>query len=419
MAYAEKVYKVRNGKQTKQYTWRCRYKKPDGTWGSEPGFPTKVLAEKWGEEQEAKVRAGSYIDPDLSKKPFGVFAKEWMAAQRPRGRTVMNRTERLNRHILPRWQHTPLRDITWFDVEAWARSMTCAHSTTRDCVSLMSRILTGAVDARHLQVNLLYGRRLTGLPAETQGKQKTDDESMWAPPEVVLRLARRMGPVNGLLVLSTAFLGFRLEEAHGLHRRNTLLVRSQPHDGGTFTCPVVRIDKNEGAFAQYFTYDEDGKRKIFRGLEPPKTPLSARDIDVPPFLEKMLRRHLDDWPHDIVFAAPGGGYWWRQAWTIKLRQAADGRQPVPGTRGAARVEPWDPIMPGLTMRDLRHTHDTYQAQIGVKPVLAFEQAGHRYPGIKGTYQHTTPDMRQERLDGLQALYERALRNLGWDEVWES
>ncbi|MGW9262501.1 hypothetical protein ACWGRA_31205 [Streptomyces albidoflavus] len=52
MAFAEKVYKVRNGKQTKQFTWRSRYKKPDGTWGSEPGFATKKLAEEWGDEQE-------------------------------------------------------------------------------------------------------------------------------------------------------------------------------------------------------------------------------------------------------------------------------------------------------------------------------------------------------------------------------
>jgi hypothetical protein len=76
-------------------------------------------------------------------------------------------------------------------------------------------------------------------------------------------------------------------------------------------------------------------------------------------------------------------------------------------------------MRGVTMRALRHTHDTYQDQIGVKPSLAFEQAGHKRPGIKAVYQHPTPAMRRERLDGLQEIYERAMRHLGWDAVWES
>jgi len=419
MAYAEKVFKVRNGKQTKQYTWRVRYKKPDGTWGSEPGFPTKTLATEWGGQQEAAIRAGRWIDPDLSRKVFGVFAEEWMTAQKPRGRTTMNRRERLKYHILPRWKDTPLIAINWFEVEAWARSLTCAHSTTRECVGLMSRILTGAVDARHLAVNPLYGRRLTGLPAAMSGKRKTAHEDMWAPPEIVLQLARRMGPVNGLMVLSTAFLGFRFEEAVGLHRRNTLLRRRQTHDGEAFECPVVRVDGEVGALAEYFVFDEDGKRGIFRGLEPPKTEKSARDIDVPPFLAELLEKHLADWPREFVFTAPKGGWWWRTSWADQMRPAADGRDARPTARGFAVREGWEPLMPGLTMRDLRHTHDTYQAQIGVHPVLAHEQMGHKYPGIKGTYQHPTPEMRKHRLAGLQGLYERSLVNLGWDSIWES
>ncbi|MEU6990284.1 hypothetical protein ABZ953_06430 [Streptomyces sp. NPDC046465] len=418
MAYAEKVYKVRGGKTTKQFTWRSRYKRPDGTWGSEPGFPTRKLAEEWGEVQETAVRNGRWVDPDLARKPFGVFAEEWMKAQRPRGQTTMNRRERLNATILPRWQHAPLNTINWFEVEAWARTLPCAHSTTRTCVGIMSRILTGAVDAQHLSVNLLYNRKLTGLTAETEGKRKTKPENMWAPPEVVLQMARRLGPTNGLLVMTTAFLGLRLEEVLGLRRCNTLLSRNQKHSGGLFTCPVVRVDKETGALVEYYTYDDDGRRSLFRGLEPPKNPQSARDVDVPPFLADRLRNHLAEQGHEHVFTAPRGGLWWRTAWQLRVRQAADGRQPAPGSRGAARVAAWDPIMPGLDMRALRHSHDTYQAEIGVKPVLAYEQAGHKYPGIKGTYQHPTPEMRRERLDGLQGLYERAMTSLGWEKIWE-
>src|SRR5690349_11511567 len=125
MAYAEKVYKVRNGQKTKQFTWRSCYKKPDGSKGTEPGFPTKRLAEEYGNQQEAAIRAGRWVDPALAQTQFGTWARQWMAAKSPRGRTVTTRWARLEAHILPRWEHTPIRSITWFDAEQWANGLDC------------------------------------------------------------------------------------------------------------------------------------------------------------------------------------------------------------------------------------------------------------------------------------------------------
>jgi integrase len=418
VAYAEKVYKVSKGKKTTKYTWRARYKKPDGSWGSEPGFPTKKLAEEWGERQEAAISEGRWVDPELSRKKFGSFVQQWMAAQKPRGRTTMNRWERLETHILPKWKDTALIGFNWFEVEAWARqlALTVARSTVRDCVQLMSRILNGAVDARCLTVNPLAGRRLTGLPADTV-KKKADEDQV-AVPEVVLELARRLGPVYGLHVITVAWTGLRWEELAGLHRRHALLERKQRHDGGVFTCPIIRIDEDEGVLAEYYVRDESGKRRCFRGLEPPKNEKSARDVDLPPFLAVLLEKHLANWSHEFVFTTVTGKWWWRSYWHEVLRPAADGRDARPKARGPAVKEAWEPIMPGLTMRDLRHTHDSWQEQIGVRPVLGYEQMGHKYPGIKGTYRHPTPPMRKERLEGLQQIFDRAMRNLGWESVWE-
>lgn len=418
MAHAERVYKVRNGKKTTKFTWRCRYKRPDGTWGSEPGFPTRKLAEDWGDRQEAAIAEGRWVDPELSRKKFGDFVKEWMAAQKPRGRTTMNRWERLEAHILPQWKDAPLISVNWFDVEAWARglALTAARSTVRDCVQLMSRIMNGAVDKRCLTVNPLAGRRLTGLPADIV-KKKSDEEQV-AEPEVVLQLARRLGPVYGLHVITVAWTGLRWEELVGLHRRNALLERRQKHDGGVFTCPIIRVDEDEGALAEYYERTEEGKRKSVRRLEPPKNQKSARDVDVPPFLAELLGKHLADWPHEFVFTTASGKWWWRSEWWRIIRPAADGRDERKPGRGRAACPEWEPIMRGLTVRDLRHTHDSWQEQIDVRPVLGYEQMGHKYPGIKGTYRHPTPPMRSERLAGLQALYDRAMQNLGWDSIWE-
>src|SRR5688572_15179163 len=123
MAYAEKVYKVKNGKTTKQFTWRCRYKLPDGTWGSRPGFPTKNTAIDWGEEQERQIKDGTWIDPEKRAVTFGEFARTFMNSREKRGRTNGTRWDRLESHILPRWDGVPLRKISWFDVDSWQQTM--------------------------------------------------------------------------------------------------------------------------------------------------------------------------------------------------------------------------------------------------------------------------------------------------------
>ena len=424
MAYAEKVFKVRNGKPTKQYTWKSKYKRPDGSYGSESGFDTKTAALDFGEEQEAAMRRGNWIDPNLMRKPFGEFVrKTWMPAKSKRGSTMDRRWNHLNQHIFPRWEHVSLNAITWFDVDAWQQSLTCDDVTRGHCVSLMSTILTGAVDAQHLLVNPLFGRRRTKATALVVGaprKPKKADEEKWAPPEVVLRIADRMGPVNGLQVLTTAFTGLGWGESAGLQRHNALLRRRQSYDGGYFECSIIRVDPGIGSLAEYVRRGPNGERLggVLQ-LEPPKNDgARPRDIDVPPFLEQLLRHHLADWPHDTVFCTPSGKFWRRGNFSrAELRPAADGRARLPRVKGHAARPAWAPIMAGLTMRDLRHTHDTYQDQIGVRASLAFEQAGHKRPGIKAVYQHPTPAMREERLAGLQELFERGMRNLGWETLW--
>ncbi|MCG6493378.1 hypothetical protein [Kitasatospora sp. A2-31] len=418
MAYAEKVYKVRNGKPTKQYTWRCRYKLPDGSTGSEPGFPTKKTAEDWGNEQEAAIRAGRWLDPSLARKPFGEWAREWMAAKEPRGRTRTTRWDRLDAHILPRWENVPLNAITWFDAENWANNLECHDVTATQCLTLMSQIMTGAVDANYLQANPLFGRRRSRSAAAKAAVPKRDSGELWAPPEVVLRMARRVGPRDGMHILTTAFSGLRWGESLGLHRDDVLRERRIPHRGKWWTCPILRVHQE---VAEYQTRSADGsKGPMVLDIEPLKNEHSARDIDVPPFLAELLVVHLDAVKHPFAFMTKDGQHWRRGNFGRQVvRPAADGRTALAASKGHAPREAWEPIMPGLTMRALRHTHDTYQAEIGVKPVLAYEQAGHRYPGIKGTYQHATPEMRQERLEGLQQIYERGMAALGWDRVWET
>lgn len=418
MAHAEKVYKVRNGKKTKQYTWRACYKKPDGSKGTEPGFPTKRTAEEWGAEQERKIRSGVWLDADQRATPFGKFAREWMATRRKRGRTVGTRWDRLENHILPKWDHVPLGDITWYDVDTWQQSVDIEDVSRGHCVSLMSTVMTAAVDAGYIQVNPLFGRRRTkDTSGEAARPRPPKIERDGGPrPEDAILVAERLGPARGIHVLTTAFTGLRWGEGLGLHRDNTLLWRRQPWGGdGEFTCLILRVVEE---YAEYQERDAQGRKKgyVVR-LEPTKNDGSTRDVDVPPFLARLLWWHLADWPHERPFSTESGAPWRRGNWSRGFRPACDGRPERPRRQGVAYRKEWAPVLSGMDMRSLRALHDTMQSEIGVKEPLAFEAAGHRRPGIKRHYQKPTPAMRQERLDGLEGLFWKAMANVGLRALW--
>lgn len=420
MAYAEKVYKVRDGRKTKQFTWRVKYKAPDGhvpEWLSESGFPTKKLAEDWGGEQERLIREGTWIDPSKSGATFGEFARTWMASREKRGRTGGTRWDRLENHILPRWDGVPIRKITWFDVDSWQQTMPVEDVTRGHCVSLMSSIMTAAVDAQYATVNPLFGRRRTRATSGDGARPKPPKirRDGGVRPEDAVLLAERMGPAVGVQVLTTAFGGLRWGEGLGLHRDNALLWRRQQWGSGEFACRILRIAEE---YAEYQLRDKDGTKLGWQlRLEPTKNDGSARDVDVPPFLAVLLRYHLDDWPHERIFATPSGQPWRRGNWSRVFRPACDGREEREKRQGVAYRAAWEPILPGLDMRALRALHDTLQSEIGVKEPLAFEAAGHKRPGIKRHYQKPTPAMRAERLDGLEEVFWSAMRNVGLSTLW--
>ncbi len=75
----------------------------------------------------------------------------------------------------------------------------------------------------------------------------------------------------------------------------------------------------------------------------------------------------------------------------------------------APVASWLPLRPGLTPHGLRHGHETWLDDLGVRYVLQSERMGHEVPGMRGVYSHITPGMRGDLVTGLQELWEASLR----------
>ena len=442
MAYGEK----RGSGKT---PWRARYKRPDGTLGSEPGFRTKRAAEEWGEDQEAAIRAGRWQDPEKARTPFGEFAPIWMAAQKVAPSTVIKRKRLLSRHLMPAFERTPLCEINIFTAQAWGNKQTCAPVTVRHALTLLSSILTGAADAGYLLANPMYGRRrqtidrpehdVTRQHGAVDHAEDGHAETVWAQPDEVYALHQRLGGVAGLMVVTIAYTGLRWGELAGLHRSNALLKRSDKIDRRPFERTVLRIDPKVGSLHEVeFELDEEGlaewraaeaervaecrrkgrtgkgrrepKSVVRQYLGPPKNKTSAREVDLPPFLVTLWEKHLAEWPHEYVFASPAGKWWWRSNFRTQLRPAADGREAKPRQRGFAGREAWEPIVPGLTMRGLRHTHDTWMKDDRVDRALRFQTMGWAVSGdIEGVYEHVTPEMRKGRLEALEARWRRGRR----------
>lgn len=81
--------------------------------------------------------------------------------------------------------------------------------------------------------------------------------------------------------------------------------------------------------------------------------------------------------------------------------------------GVAPAEPlpiasWLPLRPGLTPHGLRHGHQTWLDDLGIRYVLQSERMGHEVPGMRGVYSHITPGMRTELKAGLEHLWRASI-----------
>jgi integrase len=210
MAYAE-----RRGK-----TFRARYRRPDGTWGSSPygddgkPFLTRTAAERYGDAQEADIRRNRWADPNagdilLHLEEVTLAGYKW----------------HIEVHILPDFGERPLRSLTTLEITAWElrlhRSGICGETSARSARTLLHTILSDAVSAGHLQANPAVRQRNRGrknCKSRTRGR-----EQVWATPLQVLLLAERLSALSGrpddmVMALTIAYTGMRWGEVTGLER---------------------------------------------------------------------------------------------------------------------------------------------------------------------------------------------------------
>jgi integrase len=362
--------------------WRCRYKKPDGSWGSQSGFETKTAARKWGEDQESLIRRHLWIDPQEAETLFGIFAEAWLANSRLAITTQAKYRSYLYNHVLPQWEDWQLILIfnNHLEIQGWVNELhdELAEPTVASVFALFSTIMNVAVRARKIPASPCHGVRVTTGEYEAERQVATPVQILRA----AIRLHDSFGYPGFVLTLMDGYTGARWSELVGL----------QPHEYDEINKAIPVREPLVEAMGSMVK----AKRT--------KTPAGKRWVQLPPFLTELYETLLDDCAHSFVFVGEQGANlrrsnfarrFWRPAWD------GDPNNPDPGKRAG-------PVLPGFTFHEGRHTHRTWLAEDGIPEVARAARLGHKMRGMANVYEHVTPEMKRRVLDALQQRWEASL-----------
>lgn len=373
--------------------WRARYLKPDGSTGSQPGFATERKAKIWGSDQEAAIRAGTWIDPEGGVLTLDAYFALWLPAQDLSDSTDTQRESLYRNHLSPRWGKTAIGKIDPLDVQAFDKALRGrrSKSTADNVMKILRMMMADAVYARRIMFSPVQ-------PARRRGKKVVDT----ARKPIVTTLAAiqairaRLPEPEALLVLVLAFTGMRWGEGAGMRRRFLMLMPAT--DDGPAS-GWYEIDEKEGAL------HEDKKGGRYFG--PPKN-RKGRTVELPPFLVELLLAYLETIPaeRDLLFVdQDGNGHRRSNFGRYRWRPACDGWPERKASRNHPGRQAAPPIVATLRVHDLRHFHKTRLMDERIPAVAIDERLGHATPGMDGVYGHATPESRAEILVALQRWWE--------------
>jgi integrase len=131
-------------------------------------------------------------------------------------------------------------------------------------------------------------------------------------------------------------------------------------------------------------------------------------VDLPPFLAEVLGRHIRAVDgRELLFVNRREEPIRHTDWLYRRHAACagDGR----GAGGGG-----DALLPGARFHNLRHTHSTMLAELGVPETLRDDRLGHHQPGVRSIYTHTTPAMRAAMIAELEARWTQVVARAGVD-----
>jgi integrase len=403
--------------------WRARWKGPAGSippFPSKSGFRTKKDAKDYAKDQEAAIRAGTYLDPKLLETTVDQWWERWIPFQdHLRPNTVETYRQNYYKHIKPRWGDVPMSGVLAITMQEYRSELnkTYAQNTVGVIMTVLRNLFDDAALNRIVQFspfpkNAKRGTRRNVVAVDVKPKREgiliafTDLDAICA----------RLNRDEALLVQIAFWTGMRWSEVAAMRRRYLHLEESAGIvDGGGYYVINPRIGAlHEDVHShRYFGAPKSGPDgRLAPSYEP------GRVVDLPPFLVEMIRAHLKTlteptlaqdateaekaaWEAncDLLFPNRKGAPRQYDNWNSKWRKVCDGWEATP------RKAAGEPIVVGLRLHDCKHSHGAMMDDLGTHSVMRDYRLGHATPGTRGVYSHPTLQMRLDLVNGLQRAWE--------------
>jgi integrase len=304
---------------------------PDGREKSK-SFARESEAKRYLTSIESTKMSGAYIDPDRGRLTLGGWSTLWLEGHAKLAPSTRERYAGILReHVVPRWGHVRLAEISHAEVQAWlgvlARRL--APATVAKIHRVLSLCLSYAVKDDRLARNVAQGVNLPDI---------LESEHLYLTHDQLDDLAAACGdPVSQLVTRFLGYTGLRFGEMAALRvnrldflRRRAKIVESVTPVRGALTWGPTKGKKN-------------------------------REVPLPTFLVEDLAAHVETKaPGDLVFLGERGGIMRAQ----KFQRHAF-------TMAAAKI-----AVPGLTPHELRHTAASLAIASGADIKVVQTMLGH-------------------------------------------
>ncbi|ONI72711.1 LacI family transcriptional regulator [Actinosynnema sp. ALI-1.44] len=260
--------------------FRARYKIAPGKYGTVSDaagaaikFSTKRAAEQAANDEESKIRGGTWRDPSAGKLRFGAYVSRWYAALDLAASTMQNYKRHIEEHLLPEFEEKALAEILRLDVDTWEKKEKAAGyavSSVRVWRSTLHLILEDAREEGLIDANPATKRRGRGKRAG-RARHRGPEKAITDPLGLLL-LAERASLLSGrddefVAVIVMGYTGMRWGETVGLE---TEFVRPTS----------IRVEW------QLYELDTGEFHRC-----PPKDD-SYRTLDIPGFLSQLISDHV-------------------------------------------------------------------------------------------------------------------------------
>ena len=200
--------------------WRARWRAPDGTLESKPGFRTRKAAENYARDQEAAIRSNTYIDPRAGRITLTEWVNQWYPALDLELNTLSTYKYTIEVHILPAFGDRPLASLTPEEIAMWEKEIAArgyTRRTAREARSTLTTILADAIP-RHIQANPAARRHGKGRKGQRRIERAEKAEKTWPTALEALLFAERCSVLSGddtdfMMIITIAYTGMRWSEA--------------------------------------------------------------------------------------------------------------------------------------------------------------------------------------------------------------